>query len=241
MDAFATFGIHISLEQARGPMGLSKRDHIRTLLATDSIQGQWLAQFERGSTDADIDAIYERFMPMQIEKVAEYSAPIEGAAAVLEQLRAKGIKVGSCSGYPRQVLDVLLPVAASQGIAPDCIIAGDEMPAGGRPGPYMALANVLALGVGDVRRCIKVDDTVPGIEEGRRAGMWTVGLSLSGNEVGLSLAELETTDPAEVQVRVERASEHLRQSGAHYVIETVADLPAIIQDIQARLAQGETP
>ncbi|WP_229841201.1 phosphonoacetaldehyde hydrolase [Alcaligenes pakistanensis] len=241
VDAFATFGIHISLEQARGPMGLSKRDHIRTLLATDSIQGQWLAQFERGSTDADIDAIYERFMPMQIEKVAEYSAPIEGAAAVLEQLRAKGIKVGSCSGYPRQVLDVLLPVAASQGIAPDCIIAGDEMPAGGRPGPYMALANVLALGVGDVRRCIKVDDTVPGIEEGRRAGMWTVGLSLSGNEVGLSLAELETTDPAEVQVRVERASEHLRQSGAHYVIETVADLPAIIQDIQARLAQGETP
>ncbi|ERT54938.1 hypothetical protein N879_16065 [Alcaligenes sp. EGD-AK7] len=241
VDAFATFGIQISLEQARGPMGLSKRDHIRTLLATESIQDQWVAQFERASTDADIDAIYERFMPMQIEKVAEYSAPIEGAAAVLEQLRAKGIKVGSCSGYPRQVLDVLLPAAASQGLAPDCVIAGDELPAGGRPGPFMALANVLALGVGDVRRCIKVDDTVPGIEEGRRAGMWTVGLSLSGNEVGLSLAELKTADPAEVKARVERASERLSQSGAHYVIETIADFPAIVQAIQARLAQGETP
>lgn len=241
VDAFATFGIQISLEQARGPMGLSKRDHIRTLLATESIQNQWLAQFDRASTDADIDAIYERFMPMQIEKVAEYSAPIEGAAAVLEELRAKGIKIGSCSGYPRQVLDVLLPAAASQGIAPDCIIAGDELPAGGRPGPFMALANVLALGAGDVRRCIKVDDTVPGIEEGRRAGMWTVGLSLSGNEVGLSLEELAQTDPAEVQARVERASERLRQSGAHYVIETVADFPAVVLAIQARLAQGETP
>ena len=241
VDAFATFGIQISLEQARGPMGLSKRDHIRTLLATESIQDQWLAQFERASTDADIDAIYERFMPMQIEKVAEYSAPIEGAAAVLEELRAKGIKIGSCSGYPRQVRDVLLPAAASQGVAPDCIIAGDELPAGGRPGPFMALANVLALGVGDVRRCIKVDDTVPGIEEGRRAGMWTVGLSLSGNEVGLSLDELAQTDPAEVQARVERASERLRQSGAHYVIETVADFPAVVLAIQARLAQGETP
>ena len=123
---------------------------------------------------------------MQIAKVGEFSAPIEGAPELLGWLRARGLKVGSCSGYPREVLNQLLPQAAANGLAPDHVVAGDEMAAGGRPGPFMALANVLALGIGDVRACVKVDDTVPGIEEGRNAGMWTVGLTLSGNEVGYS-------------------------------------------------------
>lgn len=241
VDAFASFGMSITLEQARGPMGLSKRDHIRTLLAEPSIQAAWIQAFGRGSTDEDIDAIYQRFMPMQIEKVAAYSQPIPGAVQVLQTLREQGVKIGSCSGYPRQVLDVLLPHAAAAGLAPDCVIAGDELAAGGRPGPYMALANVLALGAQDVRRCIKVDDTTPGIEEGRNAGMWCVGLTLSGNEVGYSQAELAAADPADVEARVARAASRLTQAGAHYVIDSVADLPGVIQQIQERLERGDTP
>ena len=84
VDAFATFGIALTLPEARGPMGLSKRDHIRTLLEDASLQAQWRARFDRPSTDADIDAIYERFMPMQIDKVGRYSQPIPGAVETLD-------------------------------------------------------------------------------------------------------------------------------------------------------------
>ena len=180
VEAFQAFGIEVTLAQARGPMGLSKWQHIHQLLEEPVIRAQWQDRFNREPTSADIDAVYERFMPMQIAKVGEYSEPIVGAAETLQWLRSQGIKIGSCSGYPRVVLDRLLPQAAEAGIAPDHVVAGDELEAGGRPGPYMALANVLALAIGDVRSCVKVDDTVPGIEEGRRAGMWSIGLSLSG-------------------------------------------------------------
>ncbi|WP_050467636.1 phosphonoacetaldehyde hydrolase [Herbaspirillum chlorophenolicum] len=241
VDAFKSFDIDITLQQARGPMGLSKWQHIRTLLDDQAIANQWQRYTGRAPTDKDVDAIYARFMPMQIAKVGEYSQPIDGAAQMLAWLRGRGLKVGSCSGYPREVLNVLLPLAAKDGIAPDHVVAGDELQAGGRPGPYMALANVLALKIGDVAGCIKVDDTVPGIEEGIRAGMWSVGVSLSGNEVGYTRQQLAALEPAEVAALKVQAEEKLRAAGAHYVIDSVADLPEVVAQIEARLKTGERP
>ena len=235
VEAFASFGIPISLAQARGPMGLSKWDHIHQLLHAPRIAAQWHEAFGRAPRDTDVDAIYARFMPMQIAKVGEFSAPIEGAVQTLQWLRAQGLKIGSCSGYPREVLDRLLPQAAAAGIAPDHVVAGDELPAGGRPGPFMALANVLALGIRDVRACVKVDDTVPGIEEGLNAGMWTVGLSLSGNEVGYSLKEFHSAAPAEAEARVAAAEAKLRRAGAHHVVRSVAELPGVLRQIAAQM------
>ena len=241
VEAFATFGITITLAQARGPMGLSKWDHIHQLLQDESIAAQWQTKFGRAPGNKDVDAIYARFMPMQIAKVGEFSAPIEGAVQTLQWLRDSGLKIGSCSGYPRQVLNQLLPQAEAAGVKPDYVVAGDELEAGGRPGPYMALANVLALGISDVRACVKVDDTVPGIEEGLRAGMWTVGLSLSGNEVGYSVEEFNKAPVAEVDARVAVAEAKLKKAGAHYVVRSVAELPAVLQAIASTMRAGQMP
>ncbi|MBB3211787.1 phosphonoacetaldehyde hydrolase [Herbaspirillum sp. Sphag1AN] len=241
VEAFASFGMSISLPQARGPMGLSKWQHIRTLLNDPQIAHDWQIHHGQLPSDADVDAIYARFMPMQIAKVGEYSQVIEGAPETLAALRQQGLKIGSCTGYPRQVLEILLPLAAAAGIAPDHVVAGDDLAAGGRPGPYMALANVLALEISDVAACVKVDDTVPGVEEGLHAGMWSVGVMLSGNEVGCTSAELAALPPAELALRKAQAQARLLAAGAHYVIDTVNDLPAVLEQIRLRLKNGERP
>ncbi|MBR9829276.1 MAG: phosphonoacetaldehyde hydrolase [Oceanospirillales bacterium] len=242
VEAFrTTFDFDISLAEARGPMGMGKWDHIRALGNNPAISARWQAQFGRAMSDEDVDLIYDTFMPLQIAKVGQHADLIPGTLDTVEWLRGQGIKIGSCSGYPRPVMEVLQQAAAERGYAPDCVIATGDLKAGSRPGPWMALQNVQELGVNAVFRCIKVDDSAPGVHEGHNAGMWTVGLSLSGNESGLTLAEfLAADDGAKADARG-KASGNLAAAGAHYIIDTIADLPAVVEVIQQRIANGERP
>ncbi|MDY7577659.1 phosphonoacetaldehyde hydrolase [Herbaspirillum sp. RTI4] len=241
IDAFAGFGISVSMAEARVPMGLAKWDHIQQLGLQAGVAQRWQERYGKPMADADVDALYAAFLPLQIERVAQYSGLIPGTLTVLAQLRERGIRIGSCSGYPRVVMNPLLVHAASQGLTVEHAVATDDLQAGGRPGPWMALANVIELGIGDVRACVKVDDTVPGIAEGLAAGMWTVGLSLSGNETGLTFAELEALPLSEQAKRRDAAAAKLAHAGAHYVIDSIAGLPAIIAAIELRMAHGDQP
>jgi phosphonoacetaldehyde hydrolase len=189
----------------------------------------------------DIDALYQAFMPLQIAKVVDFAAPIEGVSQVITGLREQGIKIGSCSGYPRAVMEVLVPAAALRGYAPDHWVATDDLSVGGRPGPWMALQNVIALGIDAVAHCVKVDDAVPGISEGLNAGMWSIGLALSGNEFGATWQEYQQMSTAEIERRRALATEKLYAAGAHYVIDTLVQLPGVIDEINQRLASGERP
>ncbi|MGK3126863.1 phosphonoacetaldehyde hydrolase [Candidatus Pantoea formicae] len=242
VEAFRlAFDIEITLEEARVPMGLGKWQHIEALGKLPSVDARWQQRFGRAMSKDDIDAIYQAFMPLQIAKVVDFAQPIAGVTEVIAQLRADDIKIGSCSGYPRPVMERLVPAAAAAGYAPDYWVAADDLTAGARPGPWMALQNVIALGIDAVGHCVKVDDAVPGIEEGLRAGMWSVGLSVSGNEFGATWEEYQQMSAAEIAARREVAQQKLSAAGAHYVIDTLADLPAVIADINARLAKGERP
>lgn len=242
VEAFKqTFNIDISLAEARIPMGLGKWQHIEALGKLPEIDRRWRSQLCRSMSHQDIDAIYHAFMPLQIAKVVDFADPIDGIPQVIASLREQGIKIGSCSGYPRAVMEVLAPAAAQRGYAPDYWVATDDLTAGGRPGPWMALQNVIALGINAVSHCVKVDDAVPGISEGLNAGMWSVGLALSGNEFGATWHEYQQMDKREIEQRRQAAAAKLYAAGAHYVIDTLVALPGVIAEINLRLANGERP
>ncbi|ROL65988.1 phosphonoacetaldehyde hydrolase [Pseudomonas chlororaphis] len=240
VEAFGEFDVQVSIEEARGPMGMGKWDHIRTLCNLPAVAERYRQAFGRTPTDDDVTAIYERFMPLQIEKIAEHSALIPGALETITHLREQGIKIGSCSGYPKQVMDKVVELAARNGYTADHVVATDEVP-NGRPWPAQALANVIALGIDDVAACVKIDDTVPGILEGRRAGMWTVALTCSGNALGLNYEDFRALDSEALASERRRIHGLFAGSRPHYLIDTISDLPEVISDINRRLAQGEMP
>lgn len=242
VDAFkAAYDFDLSLAEARRPMGLGKWQHIEALGQDPDVGPRWQTRVGRPMGEAEIRHIYETFIPLQVERVGLHSALIPGALAVVQSLRERGLKIGSTTGYPRQVMQRLMALAAEQGYVPDCTVCADDLAAGARPGPWMALECVQQLRIGAVAHCVKVDDTLPGIQEGLNAGMWTVGLTLSGSPAGWTLAEYEAADAAKRAAVRDRVGGEFRAAGAHFVIDTVADLPSVLGEIEHRLAQGLRP
>lgn len=242
VDAFKqAFDFDLTLAEARGPMGLGKWQHIEALGRDAAVDARWQAKFGRPMSHADIDHLYQTFLPLQVERVGEHADLIPGTLETVAELRRRGLKIGSTTGYPRQVMARLTVAAAAHGYQPDCIVCADDLAAGARPGPWMALQCVLDLKISNVAHCVKVDDTLPGIAEGRNAGMWTVALALSGSPAGISLAEFEQTTPARRQAIRERVTPDFMAAGAHYVIDSIADLWPVLEPITRRLEQGERP
>lgn len=237
---FERAGVPITMPEARAPMGAHKRVHIQRITQIPEVRRRWEETHGRPPGEADVDRMFADFVPLQLQCLSDYSALIPGTLEVVAALRARGIKIGSTTGYLRDMMAINLRDAKQQGYEPDSTVCAQDVPAG-RPFPYMCLQNMMALQVSPVEACVKVDDTLPGVEEGLNGGMWTVGLAVSGNEVGLTLAEWAALAPADQEPLRARAYARMRSSGAHYVVDTIADLLPCIDDIQARLARGEKP
>lgn len=237
---FANEGVEITETEARGPMGTEKREHICQLLAYPRIGTAWQTAKGSAATDADIDRLYQAFVPLQIAAIAQNAELIPGLTDLLDYARTEQIKIGANTGYAETMIEELVEKMAEQGYTPDSLVCATQVPRG-RPYPHMCLLNAIELEVENLAACVKIDDTLPGIDEGLNAGMWTIGLAASGNEVGLSLPAWQALpEDARYQLR-EKACERFARAGSHYIVDTIADVVPCLEDIQTRLALGERP
>jgi len=246
VEVFNRYGLEISMDEARKPMGLRKDLHIKAITEIPSVRQRFTAKFGREPTQSDVDKMFAVFVPTQIDllKGGNYHELLPGTADVVSKMQKQGIKIGVTTGFTRAMLDILLAGGARQGFHPDTSCAGDEveMP---RPTPYMVIKNLERLGVlnlkNAMRRTVKVDDTVSGAGEGAPL-CWRVAVSKWSNYVVDSWAVAKSLSAEQLAQR-ERASKEklVLESGAHYAIDDLRDLPAVIAEINQRLAAGESP
>ena len=87
VEVFARHGVALSLAEARGPMGAEKRAHVAELLALPAVRARFGASHGRPPGDADVAAIYQDFILLQIETLPRFSGLIPGVLAVMAKAR----------------------------------------------------------------------------------------------------------------------------------------------------------
>jgi len=235
IDVFATEGITLTDAEARADMGMAKIAHLRAILAEPGVAARWQEAKGTPAGEDDIARIFAKLEPAMIEAAARAAVLIPGAAETAAALRELGIRIGSGTGYTPSMMAAIRKAAAEQGYEPEVVICSGDTPSG-RPAPLMTWAALIPLDAWPASTCIKVDDAPVGIAEGKNAGCWAVGISGSGNEVGLTLEDYRALPDEDRRARVARAEATLRAAGADFVIEDISQLIPVVHEIARRIA-----
>ena len=242
VEVFKKHKIEISMAEARGPMGLIKDLHIKALIEVPAIKERWRKVYGKNPDQKDVDKIFADFVPIQLECLRKYTNLLPGVAEITQRLQKQGIKLGSTTGFTRSMVDILEEEAAKQGYKPDSSVAGDDVKNGARPGPHMVYKNLDMLGITPIQSVVKVDDTISGLGEAVNAGCWGVGVTRYSNYMDVdSLEDVEKLSKDEIKKKLTKTHGLLEKAGAHYVIESIAEIEPVIADINKRLAAGERP
>jgi phosphonoacetaldehyde hydrolase len=240
VEIFRQHKVEVTIREARTFMGLMKKDHIRGMCGLPSVVEQWQKAYGRKPNEEDVETMFASTEAMMRQTVSRHADPVPGLKEVVQGLRDRKIKIGSSTGYTSPIMKKLVQAAAKRGYAPDAVVCASEVPAG-RPYPWMCYANAIQLEVYPMQAMVKIGDTVTDIEEGLNAGMWTVGLTKSGNELGLTEEEVSRLDPEDLKLRLSGIEQTFTDSGAHYTAEGIWEVLPILDDISKRMAAGERP
>lgn len=240
VEVFRQQGINITIPEARGPMGMGKRDHIEAIAKMERVAKAWHQKFGRSINDTDIDHMFESFIPQLLDILAEKSDVIPGVVETVQRLRAQGLKIGASTGYFKEAADIVARTSAAQGYSPDYCVSATEVD-GGRPCPWMIFRVMEKLRVYPPQAVVNIGDTVVDIQAALNAGSWAVGVTQTGNLCGLSIDEMEKLPDRDIEEKTVMAEQKLINAGAHYVVKDVTEIPEVVEAINGRLERGETP
>ena len=242
VEVFKRQKVAISMVEARGPMGLRKDLHIKALTEVDEIKERWKKIHGKYPEQSDVDRMFADFVPLQLDCLRKYTTLLPGVAEVTQRLQKQGIKIGSTTGFVRSMVDILEEDSAKQGYKPDASVAGDEVTNGARPSPHMVYKNLDMLNITPIQSVVKVDDTASGIGEAVNAGCWGIGVTRYSNYMDVDTPEDgKKLSEDEIKKRVAKTKDILEKAGAHYILESIADIEPVIEDINKRIARGERP
>jgi phosphonoacetaldehyde hydrolase len=238
VDVFAKFGVDVSVADVRQFMGVAKKDHIRSICGLPSVTARWQEQYDRKPDENDVEHIYAETEPMMVETISRHADLIPGLLETVDILRQQGVKIGSSTGYTAPMMAALVPAARERGYTPDAIVCASDVPAG-RPYPWMCFLNAVQLQVYPMGAIVKIGDTISDIEAGLNAGMWTIGLTQSGNELGISEQEASQLSEQEMKAKTDSIADRYRDAGAHFVAAGIWEVLPVIEKINTFLARGE--
>ena len=242
-ETFYNFKIPLEPELMKRDMGNRKDVHIKKIMETEEFKLKWLKEYEQEATDKDFKNIFDKYLETQLNILKKYNEPLPHVYGTFNVLR-RGfkLKIGSTTGYLRDIVDVVeKDLIKKHNIYFDATVAGEDVENGYRPRPYMIFKNLEKLNISPIQSVVKVDDTTAGITEGLEAGCWTVGVSRWSSLMNFNDVEDDKIITQQLELREEKARNKLLEAGAHYVVPSIKNIPAVIEDINRRLSDGVIP
>ena len=235
-DLFSEWGIAVSMKDIRQYMGMNKSEHIQALLNQDSLRKQWVGRYSKAPDAEDIHALLSGYEKALKQKVHDSFDFIPGFLDTIQKLSEMGIKIGTSTGYTLNIVEEILRIAEREGFIPDAAICASDVPKG-RPYPWMCYLNAIHLDVFPMQTMIKIGDTVQDIRAGINAGMWTVGVAQTGNELGLSEEEVNAMNSEQLDKALSQITKNLKEAGSDYVVNGIWDLIPVVNEINKELSR----
>jgi phosphonoacetaldehyde hydrolase len=132
------------------------------------------------------------------------------------------------------MMDIVQTEAGKQGYRVDSCVTPDKLPAG-RPAPFMIFQNMINLDVRGLDGVVKVGDTIEDVREGLSANVHVVGVVTGSSELGLSENDVCRIPDKLLHEKIKNVRNRMIEAGAHYVIDSIGELPEIIQQINTNL------
>ena len=241
---FQDTGVILNANLLKKDMGNRKDVHIRKILETPQCKDIWNKVKKRDFNEFDMDDLVEAYKINQNRLVINFNEPLPHVKNTFNILRnGYRLKIGSTTGYFRETVDIIeKDLIKRENIYFDSTVAGDDIENGYRPRPYMIFKNLEKLNISPIQSILKVDDTTAGIVEGLEAGCWTVGISRYSSLMNFhDLEDEENIDNIDLLKKEDDVKKQLLEAGAHYVISTIKEIPAVVEDINRRLRDGVIP
>lgn len=241
LEIFKNVGVEVTTAEARKPMGMLKRDHIKAMLEMPRISSAWKEKFGHDFNEADVDMLYRDFEPMLMASLDQYTDPIPGVVETTNVIRRMGLKIGSTTGYTDNMMQTVVKGAKDKGYSPDNWVTPDSTKAVGRPYPYMIFRNMEMLKLSAPWKVVKIGDTIADINEGVNAGVWSVGVIVGSSQMGLSNKEYEELDEIEKTKKMDAVKKDYLKAGADFVINTLVELPLLLTEIDQLIDDDKRP
>jgi len=187
IEVFKRHGVLVTAEETRMSMGVSKRQHFNEIGNLDTVARRWQEVHGQpfDSDNIGADRVFEEFMELQRTVVIDTCDLIPGFLDVVETCRERNIKLGSTTGYSLELAEICVAEMKKRGFSPGSLVSSSDVPKG-RPEPYMCLESMINLEVWPGAACVNVDDSIFGVTCGVNAGMWSIGIAVTGNEFGMT-------------------------------------------------------
>lgn len=178
-------GIHFSEDEFRENISGKKNDKIFELVFGRKLSAEELVEY----TD-EKEALYRKLYADHIQEVT-------GLTDLINRLHEKNIKTAIATTAPAGNRDFALKALDLEGEFE--VILGDEHVAHGKPDPEIFISTAKALSIMPAE-CVVFEDSPPGVEAGKNAGMKVIALLTSHSAEELSQADFFIKDFTELQI-----------------------------------------